>query len=184
MHLVEGDYQRAWQLAGNAARRSAEAFGLAHEIVRQAWPDALEAALATGDLTDAENLLGLVAQHPIGHIPPYLRAQWARYRARLAAARGRHAQVDADFSTAEMLLLELGYPYWAARTELDHAAWLTDQHHSDQARALLAQAVGTFERLDARPALALAQDLMSTLPAPAGVAVPDQPAASSSVGRS
>jgi len=40
--------------------------GLRHEVARQAWPDALEAALALGDPDEAHRLLALVADRPRG----------------------------------------------------------------------------------------------------------------------
>ncbi|MGI8681066.1 MAG: hypothetical protein ACR2JO_02805 [Mycobacteriales bacterium] len=104
--------------------------------------------------------MAIVADRPLGHVPPYLRAQHARYRARLDAARGEHDEVEAGFTTTEDILAELGYPYWLARTRLDHAVWLTERGQPDSAALLAEQAAEVFAQLGAAPALTQARRLV------------------------
>ncbi|MEJ7708068.1 MAG: hypothetical protein WKF82_12855 [Nocardioidaceae bacterium] len=70
------------------------------EGFRLGWPLALEASLAAGRLDDAQHLLALVADAPKGHVPPYLRAQLARYTALVHAAQDQHDTVEADLRQA------------------------------------------------------------------------------------
>jgi hypothetical protein len=114
-----------------------------------------------GELDRADRLLAMVAELPPGNVPRYLRAMLARYRGRLDAARGRHDDAGAHFLEADTRFRELGYPYFLAVAQLDHAAWLVTQDRPADARELLTAAVVTFERLAATPALLRAQELMS-----------------------
>lgn len=84
----------------------------------------------------------------------------ARYRARLDAAQGHQQQVEAGFTTAEDILGELGYPYWRARTRLDHAHWLLQQGQPAAAALLAEQAAEVFAQLGAAPALTQASRLV------------------------
>ncbi len=151
--LGAGDPVAALDLAGRAVIGGIAFGGLRHEAVRQAWPNALEAALLLGRLDEAEKLLAIVAERPRGHVPPYLRAQHARYRARLQAALGQHEEVEAGFTVAEGILAELAYPYWLARTRLDHAAWLAEQGQPEPAALLAEQAAVVLHSLCADPVL-------------------------------
>jgi class 3 adenylate cyclase/predicted ATPase len=161
--LAAGDLSEALALAEVVAREAADAMGLRNDMFRTAWPDAMEAAVAMGELDRADRLLAMVAELPPGNVPRYLRAMMARYRARLDAARGRHDHVDANFLDATTRFRELGYPYFLAIAQLDHAAWLVAQDRPADARELLTAAVVTFERLAATPALLRAQELMSRI---------------------
>jgi class 3 adenylate cyclase/tetratricopeptide (TPR) repeat protein len=163
--LAAGKPDRALEIAEAATREVATAMSVPDDTFRQLWPDAMEAALTVGRLDQAGELLALVANRPVGHVPPYLQAQLGRYRARLAAAHGQEGQVEPGFTTAGQTLRELGYPYWLARVQLDHAAWLLEHNRPTDATPLLTDAAGTFERLDAQPALARARDLMAIRPA-------------------
>jgi tetratricopeptide (TPR) repeat protein len=162
--LAAGEFDQALELAEPAAREIADAMGLRNDMFRSAWPDAVDAALAVGELDKTEQLLALVADRPPGNVPPYLRAQMARYRARLAGARGHHHRLDDSFLEAEALFRDLGYAYWLAACQVDHAAWLVAQDRPAEAAALLTDAAGTFERLGASPSLQRARELMSSVP--------------------
>ncbi|MEJ7706542.1 MAG: hypothetical protein WKF82_04185 [Nocardioidaceae bacterium] len=59
------------------------------------WPIAADAALALGDDTEAARLLEWLDDYPPGHIPPVLRAERLRIRARLQGA-----QFDPDAGAA------------------------------------------------------------------------------------
>ena len=162
--LAAGDLSEALALAEVVASEAADAMGLRNDMFRTAWPDAMEAAVSMGELDRAERLLAMVADRPLGNVPLHLRAMLARYRGRLDAARGRHDQVAAHFLEADSRFRELGYPYFLATTQLDHATWLVAQDRPADAEPLLTAAAATFDRLGARPALFQAQDLLSGIP--------------------
>jgi len=126
----------------------------AHEAVRIAFPDAVEAALAVPDLEAVRELIELVATRPPGEVPPFLRAQGARAEALFSAAEGRVEEVEEGLVGAEATFRELGYPYWTARAQLDRAEWLARQGRAAAADALADEAAKTFERLESTPALA------------------------------
>jgi len=137
--------------AGEEAMAALDVMGPGSEIVKQGLTEAAEAALSLGDLGKVEELLALVDRLPPGQRPPYLQAQAARFRARLAAARDEPAGVAAGFKAAAGLLRELQMPFWLAVTLLEHGEWLTAQGRPADAAALLEEAASIFERLQARP---------------------------------
>ena len=179
--VAAGEADRALDLGGPAVSEVAQSFGLRNDMFRELWPDVMDATLTLARHDQADELLTLLANRPLGHVPPYLRAQLARYRARLAAARGQHQQVDADFTAAERILGELEYPYWLALAQLDHAAWLIDQQRPEIARPRIVEAIATLDRLHAQPALSRARDLLSNVPAPPEISVPEQQPSSAPV---
>jgi hypothetical protein len=103
--------------------------------VRQAWPDAVEAAVALGELDLADDLIGRIAVRPPGRFPPLLRAELPRARGLLATARGEHDRVERELSAAIEGLLALDYPYWIARARTDLAAWLIHRNRTAEASA-------------------------------------------------
>jgi hypothetical protein len=138
----------------------------AHDSVRDVWPDTLHAALRLGRHEDAHHVIGMLADLPPGHIPPYLRAQLARGRALLNAAEGHHDTVEPDLNTAIDAFDTLGYPYWRAVTQSDLAGWLIDQQRADDANPLLDRAIITLQQLRATPALTRAQAISRTATGP------------------
>ncbi len=158
----DGDHAATLRFGTESARLMLAAFGSRHECMRQIWPEAADAALTLGDLTAADELLAMLADQPLGHVPPYLRAQLARFRARAAAARDDDGSVADDFATSERMLEQLGYPYALACVQHDHGAWLADRGRGDEAAPLLRGAESTFERLRAAPALRRTQELLAT----------------------
>jgi hypothetical protein len=143
--------------------RTIQALGASHDSVRDAWPDALDAALALGRLDEGAALVSLLAEQPPGHIPPYLAAQLARGRALVAAADGGHDAVEADLGSAIAGFRELRYPYWLAVTNTDLANWLIGQDRQSEAAPLLDDAIGSLTSLAAAPALARAETLRAML---------------------
>jgi class 3 adenylate cyclase/tetratricopeptide (TPR) repeat protein len=119
----------------------------------------LDSALLVGRLEAADELLGQIDATPPGRRPPSVRAQSARFRARLAAARGEDGGVEQGFKTASAIFREHGLVFHLAVTELEHAEWLTGQGRSDDAEPLLAEAREIFERLEATPWLERAEQL-------------------------
>ncbi len=84
-------------------------------------------------------------------MPPFLRAQALRFRARLAALRGSTQEVERGFKAAAGAFRELSTPFWLAVTLLEHAEWLSDQGRPRDAEPLFDDAQETFERLKATP---------------------------------
>jgi len=159
--LAVGDFESALATAV-AALEESRTQGLASEGARQAWPDAMEAAIALGDLTQAEELLTYVADAPPGRVPPYLRAQHLRFRALLADARGDATTAESGLRGALEAFRKLGYPFWIARTLLDLSTMLhrTDRPH--ESAPLLDEAGTTFASLAARPWLDRVRRLASS----------------------
>ena len=112
---------------------------------------ALDSALRLGRYDEVEELIARIDSIPPGRRPPSLRAQSARFRARLAAARGEHEGVEQGFKTAAGIFREHGLTFPMAVTELEHGEWLVGQGRGDEAEQLLAEAGEIFERLEATP---------------------------------
>jgi tetratricopeptide (TPR) repeat protein len=150
-HQAEGRHAEALA-AGEEAVRALEVLGPGSEIVKQGFTEAAEAALALGDLAKAEALLAVVDRLRPGERPPYLDAQAARFRARLAATRDDPpGRAEAGFKAAAGLLRELQMPFWLAVTLLEHGEWLATRGRPAEAAPLLEEAGASFERLEARP---------------------------------
>ncbi len=158
LHLAGGRPADALELGSQLLGPAIDSLGTSHDAVRNAWPDTLDAALALGRVDAAGELLALMSDQPPGHLPPYLRAQLLRGQALVAAADGRHDDVEAWLSAAIESLRSLGYSYWLARAQTDLAAWLIDRGRSAEAAAVLSEASATLELLGAGPALARIQE--------------------------
>ena len=159
--LAEGNGQRALETASRVIDEAmAEGVAVAEEGVRLAFPVAFEAAIDVGDLDEAERLTQILATHPPGEVPPFLRAQITRALALVGAARGDYETVEDGLSAAEAKFRELGYPYWTARVQLDRAEWLAGRGRSEESAGLATQAAAGFERIGAAPMLARAQALL------------------------
>jgi class 3 adenylate cyclase/tetratricopeptide (TPR) repeat protein len=162
--LAEGRVEEALDRSTETVRYVLEKLGVSHEAVRQAWPDAVDAALAAGRLDDAAELVSILETRPVGHVSPLLRALLPWGRGRLAAARGEHEGVEADLTAAVDAFRELGYPHWLARAQTTLAAWLIDRNRADEAVPHLDEAGATLERLGAMPALARVHELRGPRP--------------------
>jgi hypothetical protein len=77
----------------------------------------------------------------------------------LAAAEGRHDEVEAMLEGVASRMREFGYPYWLAVTQTDLAEWLVGQDRREEAEPLLEEAIATLRGLGAAPALARAESL-------------------------
>jgi tetratricopeptide (TPR) repeat protein len=119
--------------------------------VKIGLPEALEAALALGERERALQLLGRIETLPPGRRPPSLRAQAARFRARLAGAAGDGRQAESGFAAAASTFREFGMPFWLAVTLLEHGECLVAQGRAREAEPLIAEARETFARLEAKP---------------------------------
>ena len=160
--LSGGDHRRALETARSAIELALEGgLGLAHEVVRDAFPIAIEAAVEIGDLEAGELLAESVAIRPPGEVPPFLRAQVTRAKALVAGARGDAADVEKNLVVAEAAFSELGYPYWIALVQLERAEWLAGQGRLGESSGLAGEAAATFERIGAAPMLARARALLA-----------------------
>ena len=119
--------------------------------IKDAFDVAIDSALTLGDHETAERLLGRIDELKPGQLPPSLRAQSFRFRARLSAARGEHERAEAGFEAAERIFREFGLVYWLAVAQLEHAEWLSAAGRRPDAEPHLAEARATFERLEAAP---------------------------------
>ena len=118
---------------------------------KAAFGIALDSALRLGRYDEVEELIARIDSIPPGRRPPSLRAQSARFRARLAAARGEHEGVEQGFKTAAGIFREHGLTFPMAVTELEYGEWLVARKRGDEAEQLLAEACEIFERLEATP---------------------------------
>jgi hypothetical protein len=119
--------------------------------VKEAMVEAAEAALALDDVDGVEALMAPFETLAPGEATPYTRAQEARLRAKVAAARGYAEEVEPSFKRAAGLFRELGVPFWLAVTLLEHGEWLQEQKRSDDAAPLLTEAGESFQALAAQP---------------------------------
>jgi hypothetical protein len=76
-NLVQGDPAAALDTALRIIPDAIRILTPAIEGVRDAWPDAVQAALALGRHDEVHSLIALLTDRPRGHVPPYLRAQLA-----------------------------------------------------------------------------------------------------------
>jgi tetratricopeptide (TPR) repeat protein len=129
--------------------------GANHAATREAWIQAMLAALALRDPDQAARLMSLMADRPAGHVGTYTQAQMARFRAALAAAEGRHDDVEAHFRTAEATLAELGHAADLPVVQTEHVEWLAAQGRGDEesTRALAGAARAALERVGANASL-------------------------------
>ena len=118
---------------------------------------AVSAALNAGDLAKADAFMDRLRQLRPGMQTPFTKATLDRFEARIAAARGLDADIEARFGAAAALFLETGLPFHQAATRLEHAEWLVEQDRGDEARELAAEAEEIFRRLKARPWLQRAE---------------------------
>ena len=155
---AEGREQEALAAAEDVLA-SMDEVGPADQMIKIAFPHALEAALALGERQRAEQLLERIEGLPAGWLAPSLRAHAARFRARLAAGTGDRRQADASFAAAGSTFREFGMPFFLAVTLLEQSEWLASEGRASEAEPLLAEARETFERLEAKPWMERAQSL-------------------------
>jgi class 3 adenylate cyclase/tetratricopeptide (TPR) repeat protein len=154
---MEARVLRAQARPGDALAAAERGLELNRELSFMSTPmklslvEALEAAMALGNLEKAEELLASVESLHPGALTPSLRAHRARFRARLNAALDREDGVDGNFRSAAAIFREFSFAFYLAVTQLEHAEWLAGIGRHSEAEPLLAEARETFERLEARP---------------------------------
>jgi hypothetical protein len=107
---------------------------------------AFEAAATVDDADVIRELLGILEGVAAGELTRSLRAQQARFRARLP-----DYDTESELATAERFFRELEMPFYVSVVQLERAEWLAGQGRADEAAPLLADAQETFERLEAKP---------------------------------
>src|SRR6266540_2450114 len=123
---AQGRYGEALA-ATEDAMEAVDVLSWASQSAKMAFVLGAETALALGDLDRAEQLVSLVEAQPTGGVPLYLRAQSARLRAQLSAARGEERDVEPRLKSAAATFRELGLPFWTAVAELELGDWLAAQ---------------------------------------------------------
>ena len=167
--LAEGRPHEALEQGWCMLPGAIDAFGVAHDAVRQAWPDTLQAAIPSAHLERAHAVLSLLTTRPKTDIPPYLLAHLARGQALTAAAEDRHDAVEPGLQASIDGFRELGYRYWLAVTRTDLAAWLQSRGRHGEAATPLTEAIEALHTIGAGPALARAraESVRSALRSPA-----------------
>jgi class 3 adenylate cyclase/tetratricopeptide (TPR) repeat protein len=145
---AEGRHEEAGSAADEALAAASTLGGC---YAADAAVQVLESAFALEDYERVETVLAGIEVLRSGEQRPWLRAQAARCRARLAAARGERDGVEQSFKTAEQIHREHGISFWLAVTQLEHGEWLMEEGRGEDACALLTEARETFERLEAKP---------------------------------
>jgi class 3 adenylate cyclase/tetratricopeptide (TPR) repeat protein len=139
LRRAEGRLEEA-VAAGAGTIEIAPTMGPAFQGVKAGVVDALEAALALGDVAKAEELLGFIEELPAGQRPPFLEANAIRIRARMTGDTAGLADATERFRSMSM-------PFWLAVTQVEQAEALG----AGAAEALLGEARAAFERLGAAP---------------------------------
>jgi class 3 adenylate cyclase/tetratricopeptide (TPR) repeat protein len=157
------DWARAALLSARGAHREAldvarqswqlrDVIGVSSEQMKEAFVQAVEAALAVPDIDAAEQLVSMVESMRPGAYPQSMRAQSLRCRARLASLAGDSERADQLFRQSTSLLRELAMPFAMAVALLEHSQLLlVSADGADEAAPLLEEARDVFERLGAVP---------------------------------
>ncbi len=154
----EGRFDEALELAERALITHVE-LGIGHEVIKDAFVEAAESALALGKLVRVNEILAVVEDLPPGAHSPYLDAQALRIRAHLTKVDGDPEGVEQRFKQATGMFREMATPFWMAVTLLEHAEWLTKQGRKEDAAAPSDEARGIFDALRATPWLERAEKL-------------------------
>ena len=102
-------------------------------FVREATSRPRRSRWLLDDLVQAEERLDYLEGLPPVQMTPFVRAQASRLRARLLAARGEVAGVEAGFKSSVGLFRELTMPYWLAVALAEQGEWL-DRTGPDRGR--------------------------------------------------
>ena len=152
--IAQGHYVQARDSASHCLSLSGQ-LGCSHESLRWAWPIAVEASLALGELDEAAKWLGWLDQFPIGHLAQIQILERDRLRARLLAAKGDGEAADA-FASAVTGLRAWVSPYHLALGLLDQAEYLAGLGALDAAVEAATEAREIGSRLRCRPVVSRA----------------------------
>jgi class 3 adenylate cyclase/tetratricopeptide (TPR) repeat protein len=148
LRRAEGRLEEA-VTAGAGTIEIAPTMGPSFQGVKQGVVDALEAALALGDIAKAEELLEFIEELPAGQRPPFLEVNGIRIRARMTGDAAGLADAAARFRSMSM-------PFWLGVTQIEQAEALGAGPAAD---ALLREAREIFGRLGAAPWLERAAEI-------------------------
>ena len=137
--------------AAQKALAEVPVMGGSAQPIKDAFVEALEAASALGEIETVTELLARIDALRPRERTPYLQAQAARFRARLAAIARDRDRVEDDFKYAAHVFREYGVPFWLAVTQLEHGEWLVEQGSVEESEPLLDDAREIFVRLEATP---------------------------------
>jgi tetratricopeptide (TPR) repeat protein len=160
----EGRYADALALGDEACAVGREA--RLHFYSVEAWVEAVESALALGDLDGVRERIAQLDARPPVQIGPYLAAHRARLTARVNPDDGE------EFTRAVTLFREIGARFWLGVALLEQSEWLYDRDDREAATPGLAEATAIFEELRARPWLERALALVAPEGTPAIAAAP------------
>lgn len=104
------------------------AISIGHESQRWGWPLAARVARELGDADIIADLMAMLDAHPIGHLPPVLRAE-RQLVAALAAADRQSPHALASVERAVGALRGVGNPYQLAHALIDYAGVLNGAGH-------------------------------------------------------
>ena len=114
------------------------------------WPSAMKAVLAVGAVDAAAELLEPVEAAPAALRSPGLKAQLARYRGLVGAARGDDPRaVEEHLRSAIAQLTAFGWLTALGRTQEDLGHWLVAQGRGDEGGELLAAARASYVQMGA-----------------------------------
>ena len=132
--------------------RTLSTLGIGHVILLWAWPLAARCAHTLRDDEKVAELLAVLDAHPVGHLPPLLRAERLLARARLDATRDT-ADAAGAFDTAVTALRQGSSPYHLAQGLLDYAEYLSMVEDGNGALPLVVEARTIGEGLRCQPLL-------------------------------
>jgi tetratricopeptide (TPR) repeat protein len=144
---AEGNPEAALKRADQALPDSIDV-GIGFVVTKMLIVEALASAFELNDGQKLEELLGLVEALQPGEGSPFLAAQAARFRAKLAPD---DSAAEAGFQRAEASFRDLGVDFMVAVTQLERAERLAAAGRSAEAQPLFEEAGETFERLEASP---------------------------------
>ena len=148
---TQGRYADA-QRRAQAVVAHASTLGIGHVILLWAWPLAARCAHTLRDDEKVAELLAVLDAHPVGHLPPLLRAERLLARARLDATRDT-ADAAGAFDTAVTALRQGSSPYHLAQGLLDYAEYLSMVEDGNGALPLVVEARTIGEGLRCQPLL-------------------------------
>jgi tetratricopeptide (TPR) repeat protein len=134
-----------------------------HFFTQWAWGQAARSAQALHDTEATRDLVGLLDEHPIGHLSPLLRGERALASARLAAMDSR-ADAAVAFQSAISALRKAGSPYHLAHGLLDQAEYLAGGSDAQDPLALISEAQNIGEKLGAGPLLERCEHVVARVP--------------------
>src|SRR2546423_10059678 len=142
LHAAEGRHEEALA-AVDQALASRSQFAGTQTIARF---NALEVVADFGGEQKIREFLEVIDELPPAEQALYLRAQQARFRARLP-----EYDAESELVTADQLFAESEMPFYVAVTRLERSQHMLESERFDEARPLLDQARATFEELRAGP---------------------------------